>query len=90
MEAIVIFFTQTLFVFLRAKDIDFVRDRQIIKGTLNQVFTSALWLGNVTYGVTRLQEGNLTVACAFIIGSVLGTFFALMTKRKIDKELKNE
>jgi len=77
MTYFLIFLFQFLFNIAKTFEIKYTYENQIVKLLINTIILNTLALASTYYSIDYLFKGNIIVIIFFILGSVVGKWFAM-------------
>jgi len=83
-SAIVVLFTQVIFIYLRTINVIYTAERKLLPAILTGNGIGLAWLVSMSIGADSIMKGEIIPIIAFLIGGTIGTYFGIKKK-----EVKN-
>ena len=80
-SAIVVLFTQVIFIYLRTINVIYTAERKLLPAILTGNGIGLAWLVSMSIGADSIMKGEIIPIIAFLIGGTIGTYFGIKKKR---------
>jgi hypothetical protein len=84
-SAIVVLFSQIIFIYLRTLNVIYTAERRMIPSILSGNGIGLAWLVSMSIGADSIMQGQPLPIATFLIGGTLGTYWGIKKESKKDK-----
>jgi len=81
-SAIVVLFSQIIFIYLRTLNVIYTSERKMIPSIITGNGIGLAWLVSMSIGADSIMQGEIIPIIAFLIGGTLGTYWGIKKESK--------
>ena len=82
LSAIVVLFSQIIFIYLRTLNVIYTAERKMIPSIITGNGIGLAWLVSMSIGADSIMQGEIIPIIAFLIGGTLGTYWGIKKESK--------